>query len=749
MRRLSGRMIRTTAALLLVCPIAFGRTHRITHRTTPRTAGAAPSSSFTIQDLERLSRALKGKSPGDAYARLSAAASRKSSESLGLRAALALGYYDYGRGRYVDAARWLAVAKTDPVLLDYSLYWNAETEIAQNDNASALAELQRLRKDFPASVMSEQGLQSLGVAALAANRPQDAISALEAYPLTAQRPALLRLRGEAHERAGELPEAAADYKTLFMRFATTEQGREAGVKLDLVRASSPGIPGLPLDDRLAHANIFFDAKDWEHARGEYAQLLPDLTGANNERAQLRILECGLSLGGGISKIAALSISDAEVDAERFYSLSDFYRGQHDDAELNAAVETAVTRAPSSRWAEAALFLAGNYYWVQLDRDRASGYYKRLADQFQASSNAAAAQWRVAWTATLKRQPEAASLLEDHVQKFPGSPFTPDAVYWLGRLSEEAGAIPLARGYYKKLTERFPMNYFGSLAAERARMVGAGAIQYSAVLDAIPPLLQVPSPSGAMSAAAAGHQVRADALRSIAFDTSAELELRAGYAATGEPRFLIEAAQAADQAQQYGVALLAIRQLYPQLEARGFDDVPREAWMAAYALPFESSIRRWSGAGKLDPMLVAGLIHQESDFQPQARSNKNAIGLMQLLPSTARRLAKQSRVNYAQGRLVDPDYNIRLGTVYFAGLEKQFGTIEGALAAYNAGEDRVIGWTAGPPYRETAEFVDSIPFTETRQYVEIIARNAEIYRRLYGEKYEPSGGKSAPHKHRSR
>jgi soluble lytic murein transglycosylase len=147
-------------------------------------------------------------------------------------------------------------------------------------------------------------------------------------------------------------------------------------------------------------------------------------------------------------------------------------------------------------------------------------------------------------------------------------------------------------------------------------------------------------------------------------------------------------------------------------------------------------------------LVAGLIHQESLFQPQARSGKNAIGLMQLLPQTGHRMAVQSKVHYAQARLFDPDYNIRLGTVYFAGLVKQFGTIEAALAAYNAGEDRVIAWTAGPPYRETAEFVDSIPFTETRQYVEIIARNADIYRRLYGEnRNEPPGATTTPHKHK--
>jgi len=72
--------------------------------------------------------------------------------------------------------------------------------------------------------------------------------------------------------------------------------------------------------------------------------------------------------------------------------------------------------------------------------------------------------------------------------------------------------------------------------------------------------------------------------------------------------------------------------------------------------------------------------------------------------------------------------------------KQFGGAESALAAYNAGEDRVALWTMGQSYRESAEFVDSIPFTETRQYVQIVTRNAGIYRRLYGA--QPNESRSA-------
>jgi soluble lytic murein transglycosylase len=233
------------------------------------------------------------------------------------------------------------------------------------------------------------------------------------------------------------------------------------------------------------------------------------------------------------------------------------------------------------------------------------------------------------------------------------------------------------------------------------------------------------------------QKRADALRSIAFDASAELELRAAYASTGEPRLLLEAAQAAVAAGHVGAAIVTVRQIYPQLDARPFDQVPRDVWMAAYPLPFSGSIKQWSVHAGIDPMLTAGLIRQESAFAPDAHSGANALGLMQLLPKTARQMAKKAKVGYSHSLLFDPDYNVRLGTIYVAGLKNDFGSVESALAAYNAGEDRVNSWTAGQSYRDLAEFVDSIPFTETREYVEIVTRNADIYRKLYGgQKDEP-------------
>jgi soluble lytic murein transglycosylase len=133
--------------------------------------------------------------------------------------------------------------------------------------------------------------------------------------------------------------------------------------------------------------------------------------------------------------------------------------------------------------------------------------------------------------------------------------------------------------------------------------------------------------------------------------------------------------------------------------------------------------------------VASLIRQESEFNPAAVSPANAMGLMQLLPHVGRNLAKELRIShFSSDQLLQPATNLQLGTRYFKQVVDHYdGQIAYALAAYNAGENRVAEWRASGTYRDTEEFVESIPFTETREYVQAILRNAVLYRLLYPEK----------------
>ena len=130
-------------------------------------------------------------------------------------------------------------------------------------------------------------------------------------------------------------------------------------------------------------------------------------------------------------------------------------------------------------------------------------------------------------------------------------------------------------------------------------------------------------------------------------------------------------------------------------------------------------------------MVASLIRQETEFNPGAVSNKSAYGLMQLLPTVGRSMAKEEGIHHFQTHdLLNPATNILLGTHYLKQtLDKFGGQPEYAFAAYNAGDDRVTDWQSIGNYHGIDEFVESIPFTETREYVQAILRNEQIYREL--------------------
>jgi soluble lytic murein transglycosylase len=712
----------------------------------PRVALAGPGEVTTTPavtaQLEPWSRALRDKNSTAAYASLSAFALRRGSGELGQRAALALGYFDYSKGNYGKAHTWLEQASHDLLLGDYAIYWSAATDHALHQDAEAVLKIQKLREKFPDSVMTEQALELLGDAAMAASQPQAVLDALAAYPATDTKPALILARGEAREAIGQLGAAATDYLTVFYRFPLSGQSHDAGVKADLLHAKlGADFPSTALDIRTARAEALYGAHEWYETRDDYTQLLGSLAGADRDHAEVRIAQSGVGLGGSLSALTSLSVSDPDADAERLYWIASAYRSQQREAEMLAAVEGAAARAPGSRWTEQALFMAGNYFWVQLDRDRAASYCARVAKDFTGSTDAPAADWRVAWRAYLEHRPETLQLLELHLERFPTSPFITDDLYWLARVSETAGKQAEARAYYQKLIERYPRTYFGGLAVDRLKNLGPGDVAPIDRLSRIPPLAPA-RPVGPIPTAAASRQNRANALRTIAFDSSAELELRAAYAATSEPRLLLEAAQAAADAGHYAVAISTARQVIPSLESRRFEDVPREVWKAAYPLPYAKQLRDAAGRAVIDPMVVAGLIRQESAYEANAISHANAYGLMQILPKTARLLARQERIGYSRPRLIDPGYNLRLGTVYLAGLVKFWGSFEAALAAYNAGEDRVGSWRSGQSYAEPAEFVDSIPFTETREYVQIVLRNAQTYRTLYGHASPVGNAKSS-------
>jgi soluble lytic murein transglycosylase len=706
----------------------------------PEITAATPEDEAAQRELSGLARALHNATPG-AYDKLSAFAATNASNVWGARAALALGYDDYNKNRAQQALAWFAKAKGDTLLGDYVLYWTAQAQRALKRNAEAFTALQAIERDYPNTAMKEQFLEALAPTAIDTGHAQAAIDALDAYSATSTKPALLLERAQAYKAARQFARAAKDYQVLYHKYPLADEGKAASSALSQMKSAlGAEYPYPSVEMQEQRAQIFFDQHKWKDARAEFEKLattLRDPSNAHRQRAQLRIAQARVQLKGSPSLVASLAPQAPDVDAERLYALSQIYRSAKKESDMLSAVEQLAQKYSSSKWAEEALMAAGNYYWVELNRAKAVNYYQRVWDNFPDGKYVFNCEWRIAWIAYLDRQPYADDRLAVFLRKYPSSSNAPNALYWLGRNAERSGNPGHARSYFRVASERFPQTYFARAAAVRLNKLGPGDADPPEFLASIPPPAPLRPFDEPIPPAATDRWVRAQALRIIAFDASAELELKAAFFATGSPRLLFEAAQAAFDQGHFAAGMAYGRLIVPNFDARKFSDVPVNVWRTLFPLPYEGALRREAARNDFDPMIAAGLIRQESTFQADAVSHADAIGLMQVLPKTGKILAKQLKVRYVKTRLFQPDYNLQLGMLYIASLLRATGAPEYALAAFNAGEDRIAAWRAERNYEEIPELVESIPFTETRDYVQIVLRNAEVYRMIYGPSVPPA------------
>ena len=176
-------------------------------------------------------------------------------------------------------------------------------------------------------------------------------------------------------------------------------------------------------------------------------------------------------------------------------------------------------------------------------------------------------------------------------------------------------------------------------------------------------------------------------------------------------------------QAYGRSLALANQLPNSNGERNFYRFPLAFW---------KMVKQHAEERGVDPYLILALIRQESLFDTRARSSAAALGLMQLLPSTAKRVAKQLGMSSpSPATLFEPEVNLALGTQYLKDLLQRYSNNWfKAIAAYNAGESAVDRWEKEIVTDDSEEFVERIPYTETRGYVKLVMRNHRIYKKLY-------------------
>ena len=282
-----------------------------------------------------------------------------------------------------------------------------------------------------------------------------------------------------------------------------------------------------------------------------------------------------------------------------------------------------------------------------------------------------------------------------------------AAYWSGRASVTLGKPKDSAKWYK-VAARYPSTYYGQLAVQ-----------------ALGPKMRWRLPKEPAPTVAASLQFRKRELVRLSHmlrALKAEAHLRpfilhlAKSAATPYER-----AMTARLARQLGQSALAVRAA--KIALRAGTVLPRTGYPILTVLP----------PMKIEPALAHAVARQESEFNPSAVSSASARGLMQLLPRTARKVAKSLRLRYRKDRLFDSHYNMRLGAAYLGQLIRNYrGSYILALAAYNAGPNRVTRWLRknGDPRNgkvDPIDWVEAIPISETRNYVQRVMENLQVYR----------------------
>jgi soluble lytic murein transglycosylase len=672
---------------------------------------------------------------------------------------------EFGRGITAYLAREFNVAAqhlkaaTVPGLADYEAYYLASSLQITGDYDGALRVLSAAgAKAGPDSPLAGK-ISLLHARVLLDKRDADssskALNILQADYKVLPEPEGDFALGLAYEALNEKPQAALAYEKVYYGSPNTDLAAQAWNAMERLHADlGKDFPTGSARQKLDRCARWLDAKEYKHAREEYASLAEYLDGSEKEEARVGIGVADYLKGesrAAFRYLKELSISDPDVSAERLYYLIETARQIDDEAELNKALEDLNQHHAQSNWRLKGLIAAGNHYFADNAREKYSAIYHTALEAFPGRPDLALAHWRVAWDAYLGDKPERVPLLRDQIEQYPADSHANTALYFLGRIAEADGKYAEARAWYDRASVRFPHYFYGVLSRQR--------VQDDKKLSAVVPddtvkqwLDEINWPThrdvsdSTPNSATRQRLERIRLLLAAGLPDIAESEGRFGAKSNGEQPQLLALELARTAASPFK-ALRIMKSLTGDYLAVPLDSAPPKFWQALFPLPYKDDLFRNARAHDLDPYYVAGLIRQESEFNPAAKSPARAYGLMQLLPSTGRLMGRQTGTRgVSASTLMNPLTNLRLGTEYLrTELDHWGGDWYQTLAAYNAGPTHVREWLMWGTFREPSEFVESIPFGETRDYVQAVLRNAELYREIYSGKLavEPEPPAPAP------
>lgn len=628
-----------------------------------------------------------------------------------------------------------------PVLDDYLRLWTGDALLHLGDAKEAAAQFESIAQSVPDSnLINMAGLRAGEAWYQASSCPESvrwlakAVGNNEKDPSVPQ--AWLRLAA-CYLRQNQVEDGRTALKQVWIKFPYTPEAKEAE---GLLRSNLGGEPWAETgEDLFNRAQAFLGQALHTEAVEELKKFLakePHSSRRNSAKLKLGVAYVRLKQYDQARDTFRALMADrvAESDEATVW-LARVYLRQAAGQKLMEFSRLAEKLPVSSEQRGQINLFAGIWLEDQGQYDDAIAKYRLVAKAGEPATQRAEASWRVGWVYyRTARYKEAIDVLQ-HIVNQHDSDFEPQALYWIARSLGHTND-GRAREVYAQLCRQYPYTYYCQLAKEQAGDLAVANEAQAPASAGTETVAGDPGASPPSKTADVEQQPayrRALELKLLGLDGDAARELAAlTEQYTRDPDVLTALSMRLNDVGAYHHALrLARARFRDKLERTGGPVVPG-LWNVAYPTGLVPIVKA-QGLNGLNPYLVAAIIREESQYDVRAVSRVGAIGLMQVMPATANQVAQRYHLpNVTREDLFDQETNIRIGARYVEQLLAQFsGNVIHTIAAYNAGPIVVGTWAAQHRGRSQDEFVELIPFQETRYYVKRVLRSFKEYLRLSG------------------
>jgi soluble lytic murein transglycosylase len=638
-----------------------------------------------------------------------------------------------------------------PDLADYAAYYRGEALRIQEEKEKALQTFRELAQKDPASLLVPKAQLQMAEILLDQGKSSGTISLCEqVIRMNGSRDWAVQARdllAQAKEKEQNWSEAARLYLEIWLRHPLHAKGKTAKSKYEglLKEKKAPPVKVSP-EASFRRTQVLFQARLYDAALKEMDQIEefpkeaypPGFAGESwiddfyFQRGMIFFWRKRFAQAEEAFELVTRNTRQKASGEKAFYwrlrALDRLGRG----GEALRLSETFPAEYPGGIYGDRVLQLKAQILEDRGEAEQAIAAYREVAVKFPKGTLVLPSLWKAGWLLLQKGDPEAATRTWEAVETFkPFTPWSEKALYWRGIALEKNGKTEAAEQIFKRLRREFPAAYYTQLA------VGRGASP--ALGKGFPPIQEVPFAYLPDPAAGAGEtgilRLKKGRLLSrlnLFAEAQEELEATETNGGAGEEMRLEVSRLYREMGEYHRSNLLVRRNFAVRPLTNNLSPKEHSLQLLAYPLGNPLWINRYAESRKLDPALLCAVILEESRFDPQALSVAGARGLMQIMPATGKEIAKSLKVRpFEEQKLYDPEVNIRFGSWYLARLLEEFGgKAHLAVAAYNAGPRAVKDWLARFPGLSEDEFVERIPYLETRNYVVRVLTSRQVYRILY-------------------